>query len=45
MTEARIIIGLASLLVAAAAIVWGLVVFLGIRAHRNRMDDLEGKWK
>ncbi len=45
MPDASIIIGLASLLFAAAAVFWGVLVFLEIRAHWNRMDDIEGKWK
>ncbi len=43
--DARILISLASLAVAVASLVWGIHVYLGIRAHRNKMDDLEGRWK
>ncbi len=40
-----VLIGLMSFAVAAAAVIWGVIVFLECRAHRNDMDDLEGRWK
>ena len=35
--------GLMSFAVAVAAVVWGVVVFLECRAHRERMSKME-KW-
>lgn len=43
--DAKILLGVAIFAFVGAVIVWGIQIYLGIRAHRNEMDDLEGRWK